>query len=134
MVTHRCSLSFLRQVVSAHRSGGVHDEHSRWLNAKRYRVALSPAVHCARSLHPWGKRARQNTVSIRERPAEAGDRAVTGHWEGDLLFGSNSSQIATLVERHTRYVLLVSVPSKDTRTLINALIKQANYRENPRSR
>lgn len=77
---------------------------------------------------------RQNTVSIRERPAEAGDRAVTGHWEGDLLFGSNSSQIATLVERHTRYVLLVSVPSKDTRTVINALIKQANYRENPRSR
>jgi IS30 family transposase len=68
-------------------------------------------------------------VSIRERPAEAGDRAVTGHWEGDLLFGSNSSQIATLVERHTRYVLLVSVPSKDTRTVINALIKQANYRE-----
>jgi len=73
-------------------------------------------------------------VSIRERSAEAGDRAVTGHWEGDLLFGSNSSQIATLVERHTRYVLLVSVPSKDTRTVINALIKQANYRENPRSR
>ena len=67
-----------------------------------------------------------NAVSIRERPAEAEDRAVPGHWEGDLLFGSNNSQIATLVERHTRYVMLVRVPSKDTRTVINALIKHAH--------
>ena len=67
-----------------------------------------------------------NAVSIRERPAEAEDRAVPGHWEGDLLFGSNNSQIATLVERHTRYVMLVRVPSKDTKTVINALIKQAH--------
>jgi IS30 family transposase len=66
------------------------------------------------------------TVSIRERPAEVEDRAVPGHWEGDLLFGSNSSQIATLVERHSRYVLLARVPSKDTETVINALIKQAH--------
>ena len=67
-----------------------------------------------------------NTVSIRERPAEAEDRAVPGHWEGDLLFGSNNSQIATLVERHTRYVMLVRVKSKDTKTVINALIKHAH--------
>jgi IS30 family transposase len=67
-----------------------------------------------------------NTVSIRERPAEADDRAVPGHWEGDLLCGSNNSQIATLVERHTRYVMLVRVPSKDTKTVVNALIKQAH--------
>ena len=67
-----------------------------------------------------------NTVSIRERPAEAEDRAVPGHWEGDLLCGSNNSQIATLVERHTRLVMLVRVPSKDTKTVINALIKQAH--------
>jgi IS30 family transposase len=67
-----------------------------------------------------------NAVSIRERPAEAEERAVPGHWEGDLLFGSNNSQIATLVERHTRYVMLVRVPSKDTKTVINALIKQAH--------
>jgi IS30 family transposase len=64
-------------------------------------------------------------VSIRERPAEAKDRAVPGHWEGDLLLGSQHSQIATLVERHTRYVLLVRVKSKDTETVIKALIKQA---------
>ena len=65
-------------------------------------------------------------VSIRARPPEAEDRAVPGHWEGDLLFGGRHSQIATLVERHTRYVLLVKVPSKDTKTVVNALIKQAH--------
>ena len=67
-----------------------------------------------------------NTVSIRERPAEVEDRAVPGHWEGDLLCGSNNSQIVTLVERHTRLVMLARVPSKDTKTVINALIKHAH--------
>ncbi|MDH3512750.1 MAG: IS30 family transposase [Gammaproteobacteria bacterium] len=67
-----------------------------------------------------------DAVSIRERPAEAEDRAVPGHWEGDLLFGSHNSQIATLVERRTRYVMLARVKSKDTVTVIDALIKQAH--------
>jgi len=67
-----------------------------------------------------------DTVSIRERPAAVEDRAVPGHWEGDLLSGSRNSQIATLVERHTRYVMLAKVDSKDTETVINALIKHSH--------
>jgi IS30 family transposase len=66
-----------------------------------------------------------DAVSISERPATAEDRAVPGHWEGDLLFGSKNSQIATLVERQTRYVMLVKVTRKDTETVVNALIKNA---------
>lgn len=64
-------------------------------------------------------------VSISERPATAEDRAVPGHWEGDLVFGSHNSQIATLVERQTRYVMLVKAGGKDTQTVVNALIRHA---------
>ena len=73
-----------------------------------------------------GKGQIMNTVSIRERPASVEDRAVPGHWEGDLIFGTHNSQIATLVERHTRYVLLAKVNGKDTETVNNALIRQAH--------
>lgn len=66
-----------------------------------------------------------DAISISERPATAEDRAVPGHWEGDLLFGSHNSQIATLVERQTRYVMLVKVDGKDTATVVNALIDNA---------
>jgi len=64
-------------------------------------------------------------VSISERPASVEDRAVPGHWEGDLLSGSKNSYIATLVERQTRYVMLVRVANKETQTVVSALIKQA---------
>ena len=67
-----------------------------------------------------------NAISISERPASAEDRAVPGHWEGDLIFGTNNSQIATLVERNTRYVMMAKVNGKDTETVINALIKHAH--------
>jgi IS30 family transposase len=66
-----------------------------------------------------------DAISISERPAVVEDRAVPGHWEGDLLIGDRNSQIATLVERQTRYVMLVKVAAKGTETVVNALIKNA---------
>jgi len=68
----------------------------------------------------------KDAVSIRERPASVEDRAVPGHWEGDLIAGSRNSYIATLVERHSRYVMLAKVPNKDTQSVVSALIKQAH--------
>src|ERR1700685_3272946 len=67
----------------------------------------------------------KDAVSNRQRPATVEDRAVPGHWEGDLLSGPNNTYIATLVERQTRYVMLAKVAGKDTRTVVTALIKQA---------
>jgi IS30 family transposase len=68
----------------------------------------------------------RDAISISERPATVEDRAVPGHWEGDLLCGSRGSQIATLVERQTRYLMLVKLTSKDSETVVNALIKHAS--------
>jgi IS30 family transposase len=67
-----------------------------------------------------------DAVSISERPAAVEDRAIPGHWEGDLFFGSKNSQIATLVERQSRYLMLTKVSSKDTETVVNALIKHTH--------
>jgi len=65
-----------------------------------------------------------DAISISERPAEIEDRAIPGHWEGDLLSGSGNSHIATLVERHSRFTILVKVPNKETATVVNALTRQ----------
>jgi IS30 family transposase len=65
-----------------------------------------------------------DAISIRERPAEAEDRAIPGHWEGDLLAGGKNSYIATLVERHSRFLMLIKVPSKETAVVVAALSKR----------
>jgi IS30 family transposase len=66
-----------------------------------------------------------DAISIRERPAEVEDRAIPGHWEGDLLSGSKNSHIVTLVERHSRFTTLIKVPSKDTAVVVAALTRHA---------
>ena len=67
----------------------------------------------------------KDAVSISERPASVEDRAIPGHWEGDLIGGSRNSYVATLVERHSRYVMLIKVANKDTQSVVSALIKQS---------
>ena len=66
-----------------------------------------------------------DAVSISERPAAAEDRAIPGHWEGDLIQGSGKTFIATLVERHSRFLILLKVPDNRTETVVNALIKHS---------
>jgi hypothetical protein len=68
-----------------------------------------------------GRAGITDAISIRERPAEAADRAVPGHWEGDLLAGAANTHMATLVERQSRYGMLVKVDGKDTKTVVDAL-------------
>ena len=82
-------------------------------------AAFAPKRHGDRRGHI------KDAVSIRQRPAAVEDRAVPGHWEGDLLSGPNNTYIATVVERQTRYVMLAKVAGKDTQTVVNALIKQS---------
>jgi len=100
--------------------GALKKELLQYLRSQR---AMRRSRHA--SLKDTGLGQITGTVSIRQRPASVEDRAVPGHWEGDLLYGSRNSQIATLVERHTRYVMLAKVDGNDTKTVINALIKQA---------
>jgi len=82
-----------------------------------------------RSRHASAKKDQRgripDAVSISERPASADDRAVPGHWEGDLLCGSKNSFVVTLVERHSRYVLLAKIAGRATNSVVTALIKQA---------
>uniref|UniRef100_UPI00272CF23F IS30 family transposase n=1 Tax=Sulfitobacter sp. TaxID=1903071 RepID=UPI00272CF23F len=90
------------------------------LRAKR---AIRRSRHA--SLKRDGLGQIKGAVSISDRPAFVEDRAVPGHWEGDLIAGSKNSFIATLVERHSRYVMLMKVQNKDTESVVAALIKQS---------
>lgn len=100
--------------------GVLKKELQQYLRSQR---AIRRSKHA--SLKRDGLGQITNAASIRERPASIEDRAVPGHWEGDLIAGSNNSYIATLVERHTRYVMLAKVKNKDTESVVSALIKQS---------
>ena len=88
----------------------------------RRRRTMRRSVHASHA----GQRRGQivDAVSIRDRPASVEDRAVPGHWEGDLVAGASNSHVATLVERHSRYLMLVRVPGKDTTSVVRALTRQ----------
>lgn len=88
-------------------------EHLRGRRPRR-RARRAPLV-------PTGRGQIKDAVSISKRPAEVEDRAVPGHWEGDLICGALNSQVATLVERHSRFVMLVKVAGKDTDSVVTAL-------------
>ncbi len=119
--THQVSHETIYKSLFIQARGALKKELLQHLRKTR---AMRRSRHHTQKTDNHGKIS--NAVSIRERPASVEDRAVPGHWEGDLIMGGNNSQIATLVERHTRYVMLVRVKSKDTKTVINALIKHAH--------
>ena len=100
--------------------GVLKKELLQYLRSKR---TIRRSIHATQKGSDHGQ--IKDMISIRERPASVEDRAVPGHWEGDLISGSHNSHIATLVERHTRYVMLVKVANKETQTVISALIKQS---------
>ncbi len=100
--------------------GALKKELQQYLRSKRH-IRRSRAS----TLKDDGLGGIPGAVSIRERPAEIEDRAVPGHWEGDLIEGSNKTCVATLVERHSRYVMLAKIDKKDAETVIDALIKQS---------
>ncbi len=102
---------------------------NRGVLKKELLVHLRSTRAIRRSRHATMKRSGldkfNDAISIRDRPAEVEERAVPGHWEGDLIGGSDNSFIATLVERNTRYVMLAKVSNKDSHSVIQALIKQS---------
>jgi IS30 family transposase len=96
--------------------GALKQELVRHLRSKRrIRRSRNSSVHG----HSQGRIV--DAISIRERPAEVEDRAIPGHWEGDLLRGAGNSHVVTLVERHSRFCMLLKVPGKDTATVVAAL-------------
>ena len=100
--------------------GVLKKELQRCLRSRRAMRRAKTSTLKGRKLSPI-----PDAVSISERPASVEDRAVPGHWEGDLIEGCKKTYIATLVERHTRYVILVKLKDKKSNTVIDALIKQA---------
>ena len=92
--------------------GALRKELTRCLRSKH--TTRRPRGHPVMN----GQGQLRATLNIRERPAEANDRAVPGHWEGDLLMGKRMHAMATLVERKSRFVMLVALPNGHTADLV----------------
>ena len=105
--------------IQAH--GALKKELTQHLRTKR---TIRRSRHATRKGRGGGQ--IPELISIRERPTSVEDRAVPGHWEGDLIAGSKNIYIATLVERYSRYVMLAKVANKETGTVVNALIGHAH--------
>ena len=101
--------------------GGLSKGLTRHLSSRR---TIRRSRHSTRKGHGKGQIA--DMISIHQRPATVEDRVVPGHWEGDLISGASNSSIVTVVERSTRYLVLIKVSNKKTETVVSALIEQAN--------
>lgn len=119
---HRVSHETIYKSLYIQARGVLKKELIEHLRAKR---TIRRSRHA--SLKGQGLGQIKDAVSISERPPEVADRAVPGHWEGDLIAGARGSAIATLVERRSRYVVLVKLAGKDTNSVVTALIRQARH-------
>lgn len=119
--TNRVSHETIYKSLFVQTRGVLKKELTAYLRSPR---SMRRPLHS--SLKSSGLGHIKDMVSIRKRPASVEDRAVPGHWEGDLIAGTKNSHIVTLVERHSRYVMMMKVANRDTQSVVAALIKHAH--------
>jgi len=121
-LTMRVSHETIYRTLYVQARGGLKQELLRHLRRQRTMRRSGRASRAGD-----GRGQIVDAVSIAERPRSADDRALPGHWEGDLFAGKRHSHIATLVERHSRYVLLVRLTRHDTTSVVRALIRRVQH-------
>jgi IS30 family transposase len=112
----RVSYETIYRTLFVQARGALKKEFMRHLRCKR-------RLRCSRAPHKTAHGQIIDAISIRESPAAVEDRAIPGHWEGDLLLGAKWSQIAMLVERQSRFTTLVRVPSRNTDNVVSAVAR-----------